>query len=379
MVKRNVYLNLDYKVKSSWCIFTGASDPSAKDYTPIACSSGTFTFEEQDKSKIDNLRSWIRVYFNMTNSLVYGHEFKLGNRSQSSSGDNDVLVQIVHKKEFDDQVVYFIQDETDGCELHSHKYFNFFEVNDVIRVRSFKVADRNIVLMNKFSNLLKIPTFSDYYKEFINRLAKEIKVIDTKADAPVFEKKVEDVDAMIVDTHINWGVTALYDESKYKLKSINELTESDETFVLHVNIMSIFPENIADYVLIMCNKCQSSFSTNDIDEIKSNHKFICKNCKTLETGLLYYNAALRCRESNHANKIITLYLSTYDNEGAKFFGLPAVDLHRNHTQLNKLKTVVRKLSQPDASISVLVEAIKTGNSNSDRVYRIIGDYQNNFI
>jgi hypothetical protein len=130
------------KIRSSWCIFAGASDLNAKDHLPIACSSTNYTFEPQDRHRIDNLRSWIRIHFNTKNSLFYGKEFKLLNRSLSTPGDNDVLVQIVQKKEFDDQVVFFVQDETDGCELHSFKYFNFLEINDIIRIRSFKVADR---------------------------------------------------------------------------------------------------------------------------------------------------------------------------------------------------------------------------------------------
>lgn len=127
-------------LRSSWCIFPGTTD--AGDYNPIACSSNKYTFEAQDKQRIDNLRSWIKLHFSTKNSLIYGKEFKLINRNQSNPGDCDVLVQVVQKKEFDDQVVYFVQDETDGCELHTFKYFGFVDVNDVIRIRSFKVADR---------------------------------------------------------------------------------------------------------------------------------------------------------------------------------------------------------------------------------------------
>jgi hypothetical protein len=139
-----VYLNLTNitRIKSSWCIFQGASDLNSKDYNPIACSSSNYTFETQDKVRIDNLRSWIKIHFNSKNSLFYGKEFKLGNRTLSSPGDNDVLVQVVYKTELDDKVVYFVQDDTDGCELHAYKYFNFVDVNDVIRLRSFKVFDK---------------------------------------------------------------------------------------------------------------------------------------------------------------------------------------------------------------------------------------------
>jgi hypothetical protein len=128
------------KIKSSWCIFSGSSGDKSHD--PIACSSNNYTFESHDKAKIDNLRSWIKIHFNSKNSLVYGKEFKLASRNQATPGDNDVLVQVVYKTELDDKVVYFIQDETDGCELHAYKYFNFVDVNDVIRLRAFKVFDK---------------------------------------------------------------------------------------------------------------------------------------------------------------------------------------------------------------------------------------------
>lgn len=130
------------KIKSSWCIFSGASDLATKTHVPIACSSATYTLETQDKQKIDQLRSWIKIYFSQPNSLSYGKESKLINRTQSTPGDNDVLVQIVYKTELDDKIVYFVQDDTDGCELHAYKYFNFIDVNDVIRLRSFKYFDR---------------------------------------------------------------------------------------------------------------------------------------------------------------------------------------------------------------------------------------------
>ena len=58
------------------------------------------------------------------------------------SHDGDVVLQIIHKTELDDKIVYFVQDETDGCELHTFKYFNFLEVNDVIRLRSYKTFDK---------------------------------------------------------------------------------------------------------------------------------------------------------------------------------------------------------------------------------------------
>ena len=53
----------------------------------------------------------------------------------------DLLLQIVDKKEVEDKIIYYVQDETDGCELQTYKYFDFFEINEIIRVRSVKLLD----------------------------------------------------------------------------------------------------------------------------------------------------------------------------------------------------------------------------------------------
>jgi hypothetical protein len=129
------------KIKQSWCIFSG-TDTTSKEYTPVACSSNNYTFESFDRQKIDQLRSWVKIHFKERRSLYYGKEAKLIERNTSSQLDNDVLLHVVFKTELDDKVVFFVQDETDGCELHTFKYFNWVEVNDVIRLRSYKIYDK---------------------------------------------------------------------------------------------------------------------------------------------------------------------------------------------------------------------------------------------
>ncbi len=84
-----------------------------------------------------------------------------------------------------------------------------------------------------------------------------------------------------------------------------------------------------------------------------------------------------CRENAYSNKLIVLHLSTFDDQGNGFFNVPPVDLYRNSNEYQRLKENIKKLEQMDCFISVLVEAIKSGHSETDRVYRIIGEYQNN--
>lgn len=108
---------------------------------PYLCSHSYFTFENQDRTIIDNMRAWTMNYFSKQSSLFYDRESKLIDREKVGS-DNDTIIQVVHKQELDDKIVFFIQDESDGCELHTFKYYNFIEVNDVIRLRSFKIFNR---------------------------------------------------------------------------------------------------------------------------------------------------------------------------------------------------------------------------------------------
>lgn len=117
--------------------------------------------------------------------------------------------------------------------------------------------------------------------------------------------------------------------------------------------------------------------TKDIEDLSQDNKFTCKFCKNYETGKLYYNTQLVCRENAYSNKLIVLHLSTFDDQGNGFFNVPPVDLYRNSNEYQRLKENIKKLEQIDCYISVLVEAIKTGQSETDRVYRIIGEYQNN--
>ena len=65
-----------------------------------------------------------------------------------------------------------MQDDTDVCELHSFKYFDFIKINDVIRVRNYKYNEKNILTTNNFSNILIIPKHLGYYNEFLDKIKK---------------------------------------------------------------------------------------------------------------------------------------------------------------------------------------------------------------
>ena len=172
--KRNVYLNLlkGNQFKGSWCIFSAVPDKEPE--KPYLCSHKKYTYESQDKQNIESIRTWIKSYFVLDNSLVYYNQNNLANRIKEGS-DKDLLVHVVKKVELDDQLVFFIQDATDGCELHTYKYYNFIQENDIIRVRSYKIFDNNNLIINEFGNILVVPQNSSCAKGLINELTKKFK------------------------------------------------------------------------------------------------------------------------------------------------------------------------------------------------------------
>ena len=88
--------------------------------------------------------------------MIYPLSVNLEKRINNGN-DNDLLVHVVKTVELDDQIVLFIQDAADGCELHTYKYYNFIHDNDIIRVRSYKVFDNNNLIINEFGNIFILP------------------------------------------------------------------------------------------------------------------------------------------------------------------------------------------------------------------------------
>ena len=170
--KRNVYLNVckGNKVNGSWCLYSVNNNT----LEPYACSNKKYTIEEQDKENIETYKSWSKSYLGKNKSLAYPYQINLEERNEEGDG-KDLLAQVVKKVELGDQIVLFIQDDTDGCELHTYKYYNFIKENDIIRVRAYKTFDNSSLILNEFGNILVIPKFSSCYKEFYDKLAKKLK------------------------------------------------------------------------------------------------------------------------------------------------------------------------------------------------------------
>ncbi len=366
--KRYIYLNfMNEKIieKSYWRIYRNNI------YDPLMCSKHDFSFDFNESSIISYL---FEYYLFISNKLKYPKKINLIDRNEKGS-DNDALVMIVNKTELDDQLVFDIQDDTDGCQLHTYKYFNFIEVNDVVRIRAFKIFNRNVLILNPFSNILKIPQFSSYYKIFMNKLTTKLKEIQNlQDDIPMFvtnSKEKSPISPLMYNNDSNKKLICkvlLNDNENYDTKKFEEITSQDKKFLMNLNILEIYPKPLYNFVNILCDGCKTSYSITDIT-LNPSGLFRCEKCKSFKNGILHFNTTLQCRETNMSNQIVTLYLCSFDGEGNGFFGIPPCDAYRNSNDFQKLGIIFKGLCNPGNYVNVLVQQYKGG------ILRIVGNYE----
>ena len=181
--KKNIYLTLTNNSKTSpnpnWCIFSGITpqDINENSLIPVLSSKKYYSMDFQDELIIKELRKFIKNELSIPKSISFPMETALDKRIINK--ENDTTVQVNYKTELEDKYVYYVQDETDICELQTNKYFDFIQVNDIIRIRSYRCTENNILYTNSFSNILIIPKYLGYYKEFQDKI-KEQKLISNK-------------------------------------------------------------------------------------------------------------------------------------------------------------------------------------------------------
>lgn len=363
--KSKVYLNLlneSVAEKGSWCVFDGDN------YTIYGGSSSSIPFEQRD---LDNVASLCQFYKSLVGeeNVLYARNEKLINRKDD---DRDAIVLVAGKEELDDKVVFFVQDETDACELHAFKYFNFVNVGDVIRVRSYRLFNQTVMVLNQWGNILLFNKASGMYKKFMNQV---IEVYNTKM--------------MNTGTEVHYKFDEGYKKNKKATKTkedkeliisvsnahsstveipFSSLTQKDSTFILTVSVIHMSPINpILNSINVLCPNCNNTFDISEVELTKKN-TFKCPSCDTEVKAKLHFNIKILAKENAFSDDIIQLYLCDYDNEGENFLGAKAEEVLANGNEIKKIERNIKNILNEKSRVRVLVERC------TENVLRIIGKY-----
>ena len=363
--KSKVYLNLlneSVAEKGSWCVFDGDN------YTIYGGSSSSIPFEQRD---LDNVASLSQFYKSLVGeeNVLYARNEKLINRKDD---DRDAIVLVAGKEELDDKVVFFVQDETDACELHAFKYFNFVNVGDVMRVRSYRLFNQTVMVLNQWGNILLFNKASGMYKKFMNQV---IEVYNTKM--------------MNTGTEVHYKFDEGYKKNKKATKTkedkeliisvsnahsstveipFSSLTQKDSTFILTVSVIHMSPINpILNSINVLCPNCNNTFDISEVELTKKN-TFKCPSCDTEVKAKLHFNIKILAKENAFSDDIIQLYLCDYDNEGENFLGAKAEEVLANGNEIKKIERNIKNILNEKSRVRVLVERC------TENVLRIIGKY-----
>ena len=363
--KSKMYLNLlneSVAEKGSWCVFDGDN------YTIYGGSSSSIPFEQRD---LDNVASLSQFYKSLVGeeNVLYARNEKLINRKDD---DRDAIVLVAGKEELDDKVVFFVQDETDACELHAFKYFNFVNVGDVIRVRSYRLFNQTVMVLNQWGNILLFNKASGMYKKFMNQV---IEVYNTKM--------------MNTGTEVHYKFDEGYKKNKKATKTkedkeliisvsnahsstveipFSSLTQKDSTFILTVSVIHMSPINpILNSINVLCPNCNNTFDISEVELTKKN-TFKCPSCDTEVKAKLHFNIKILAKENAFSDYIIQLYLCDYDDGGENFLGAKAEEVLANGNVIKKLERNIKNILNEKSRVRVLVERC------TENVLRIIGKY-----
>ena len=352
--KKTVYLLLTgvTKIISGWCLFSGHPDSENKISTPLMCSHSNCIVDAQDVDILQGIRKWLGQNFQIKNSLVYPNDVKL--ESKKKGGQlNDSVVQIIHKYEHNNKIVYIVQDETERCEMHSLKYFNFFEVNDIVRLTNYVVNANGEIQMKKNTNMLIVPKFTDYYKSFSHMIERNKQFLDGAFD----------LGAMIAKWEHHEEV-----KSPEKVKEVQYIIKINLEFYLNVNFLDDVQSCSSEK-----NKAVIDVKIKELLYPKILYRFSNEN---------YFNLVFKC-EVRETNENIILHLCDYDKEGEGFLkDLKAENAKKDGSDL---KEIIDELLNFDGYCKLLVEKthFKILRQNTDIMdidsedpfaYRIVGKY-----
>lgn len=319
--KKTVFLVLTNisKLKSSWTLFGGIEN---KNEYPLSSSKTNFDLKEYDLKALKEVKKWMKIYFQINDSLIYSDDVKLKNKKIREK--NSSIVQILNKIEYNNEIIYLIQDETERCLFTAFKYFNFFEEGDVLRINNYYVKNSNKICMNKHSNMLKVPEFTDYYKMFKNNIQKNINYLNEVFDIP------------LLLSH-----------------QTNEICDFDEEFFIKLK----------------------DFNVKDNQKIKELKilKIVYPEVFYVDNNENYFNFSFECKDKNSENNIILTFCD-FDGEGEGFLNVKKSEVNNNSNILKEKIEHVLNSGKYNKIKYEIIEIFDEFTQKNYEINRIIGKY-----
>ena len=352
--KNNIYINIKTEnvVKSSFLLFHYDATENGS-FEPYGSSTAKYTFEENDKEIIADLRKWGKNYFSHEWSLNYPFLTNLAQRVQAKI-NFDLLVVIKDKKQDGDSLKLTVEDASDSAFLTVDKYFNFLNQGDVVRIRNAKCYNDQLYT-SEFSNFLTIN--KDFY------LCGTLKN----------DKKARSFNSELLAHHrahrfVPVTTASAAEASKQSLSNV----AIGQEVVKELNMLKVKEDDLRN-----CSKhlCSCGTFVELAKTTSKDKKIKCTQCKKKEDLNCVFEFNVYCQEDLFSNKVLELSInSTVDNVASFFYRIEPVNffLKENANTLNKFKRYMAYLMNEKIYFRGHFKVMK--RSKDKLLLDLVGDY-----
>ncbi len=305
--EKSYQLNCDADIKAAWALFD-----SNEGFTPIQHTGHTYTFIDDDKKRLKDLRKFGEKFFK---SFDIEQASSIGDKGK----EVDMMCVLLSRKKKDkeEKVTLFNGEEFVKIHMHAGTY-DKIAAGDIVYVRAAKERADHYTL-NDFSSILKVPK---EYKSAVELTKRVEKAKKNKKFSEKLEELTHDTDKVTLASEV-------LDSSIKKVSNLKELFSLDlaktkaKKFRVKVNVLEIGPKDTASWIQPAEGKKKP-----------------------------YYKLQLFVKDTtSEDSNIYVLFLCTVDGKGVEFF--PG----KGKQNAKELKQIYKKLVKPWVTLDLLLEGV----------------------
>eukprot|EP00826_Nyctotherus_ovalis_P050720 TRINITY_DN6251_c0_g2_i13.p1 TRINITY_DN6251_c0_g2~~TRINITY_DN6251_c0_g2_i13.p1 ORF type:complete len:390 (-),score=150.36 TRINITY_DN6251_c0_g2_i13:162-1331(-) len=316
---KSYQLNCDVGIKAAWLLF----DPSDS-VRPMSHTGRTYTFVEEDKKKLRELRKFSEKFFKDNDATEFA---SIGSNVDEIDLVATVLSRKSCKKNYD-RLLVFDGEEFIKLAIDKDRYTHISPL-DIVRIRGI-MQKKNEFLVNDYTNIMKIDKDQAAAKELKRKVEKAKK-----------DKKLSEQLDLYIPTVDKVKTVSVTIGSKAKAITLKELFELDpsklksQKFKVTVNVVEVGPRNPSDWIVTLDSKARKQYSISD--SVKH-----------------YYRLQLFAKDfaNSDDHSVYPLYLCNIDGRGKEF--LPDAD---DEGTPKELKRIYKTITKPWFVLDLVLEPV----------------------
>jgi hypothetical protein len=304
---KSFQLNCDMGIKGAWILF----DPS-EGSTPVKFSGRTYTFVEDDKKRVKEIRRFGDKFFKDNDATEFA--------SIGANVDEVDLMAMVMSRESSkkgyDKLTVFDGEEFIKLDIEKPRFAHILN-QDIVRIRGI-MQKKNEFLVNDYSNVIRIDKDHSAAKELKKKVekAKKDKKYSEKLDTymPTADQS-KTVSEILAKKTMSISLKELFGLEASKIKG--------QKYSVSVNVVEIGPKDPKGCIISVDSKSRKQYDLSD--DIEN-----------------YYRLQLFTKDANNPDdhSVYTLYLCTIDGRGKEFF--PDPDDKGTPSELKKIYKTITK-------------------------------------